>query len=103
MAGGSADAILRDIQNDLLENPGHGKVVKGLGGIRKARSANPRRGKGKRGGFRCLYLYVEDRNHVHLLFLLDKDEQEDLTPAERAIVHAMVAAIRKEKGHHVEA
>lgn len=103
VAGGSADAVLRDIENDLLKNPERGKVVKGLGGIRKARTGNPSRGKGKRGGFRCLYLYLKDRSHIHLLHLLDKDEQEDLTTAERTVLRAMVLEIRKEKGHHVEA
>jgi hypothetical protein len=32
-------------------------MVPGLGGVRKVRI--PGRSKGKRGGFRCLYLYLE--------------------------------------------
>jgi len=35
---------------------------------------NPARGKGKRGGYRYLHLYLERRAHIHLLFLLDKGE-----------------------------
>lgn len=90
LAGASADAVLANIQGDLLENPQRGSVVRGLGGIRKARVADPSRGKGKRGGFRYFFLYLEHRSHIHLLFLLGKDEQEDLTTAERAILREMV-------------
>ena len=42
-----------------------------------------------------MYLYLEHRHHVHLLYLLDKDEQEDLTTAERARLREMVAQIRR--------
>jgi len=83
LAGDSADEVLDGIQEDLLKNPERDPVVKGLGGIRKARTSNPTRGKGKRGGYRYLHLYLERRNHLHLLLLLDKDEQEDLTNEER--------------------
>ena len=75
--------VLSAIQGDLLDNPERGRVVQGLAGIRKARAADPGRGKGKRGGFRYLYLYVIRKNHIHLLHLFDKDEQEDLHASER--------------------
>ncbi|MFY9688399.1 MAG: hypothetical protein WAJ86_00570, partial [Candidatus Acidiferrales bacterium] len=84
-----ADDILRGIQNDLLRNPERGEVVRGLGGIRKARAANPGRGKGTRGGYRYLHLYLERRDHIHLLFLLDKDEQEDLDTEQRKSLRRM--------------
>ena len=58
LAGDSADEVLRGIQADLLENPEKGSIVQGLGGIRKARAANPARGKGKRGGYRYMHLYL---------------------------------------------
>jgi len=52
----AADELLRLIQGALEEKPDRGAMVRGLGGVRKARMANPGRGKGKRGGYRCLYL-----------------------------------------------
>ncbi|PYT79650.1 MAG: hypothetical protein DMG40_14955 [Acidobacteria bacterium] len=57
-----------------------GTWSQGLGGIRKARAANPARGKGKRGGYRYLflYLYLEHTQHIQLL-----DEQEDLDDTQR--------------------
>ena len=65
-----------------------------LGGLRKDRIANPARGKGKRGGFRYLYLYLKARNHIHLLFLLDKGEQEDLTAEQQKDIRALVAQLK---------
>jgi hypothetical protein len=55
----------------------------GLGGVRKARLANPTSGKGKCGGYRYLYLYLETKQHIHLLVLLDKNEQEDASEEQR--------------------
>jgi hypothetical protein len=94
MAGDSAGGVLEQIQTDLLGNPAKGSVVPGLGGIRKARASHPGRGKGKRGGFRYLYLYLERRGHIHLLYLLDKGEQEDLTEDQRRALRRMVAELK---------
>lgn len=95
LAGAAADEVLREIQGDLLQNPQKGDVVRGLGGIRKARVANPGRGKGKRGGFRYLHLYLEHRGHIHLLYPLDKDEQDDLSEEQRRELRRMVADLRR--------
>jgi hypothetical protein len=94
LAGDSADNVLRQIQDDLLQNPERGSIVKGLGGIRKARMSNPARGKGKRGGYRYLHLYLEHRAHIHLLFLLDTGEQEDLSREQRKALRRMVAGLK---------
>jgi len=50
--GGAADELLRAIQEELMKKPDRGDMVPGLGGVRKARIANPGRSKGKRGGYR---------------------------------------------------
>jgi len=91
LAGMSALEVL------LLKNPARGNLVQGLGGIRKARCSNPTRSKGKRGGYRYLFLYLEKRDHLHLLYLLDKDEQEDLSNDERKVLRALVAEIKETK------
>jgi hypothetical protein len=95
LAGDSAGDVLSAIQDDLLANPQRGSLVQGLGGIRKARTGNPGRGKGKRGGFRYWYLVLERRDHIHLLILLDKDEQEDLDSEERSTLRRMVAELKR--------
>jgi hypothetical protein len=94
LAGDSAGDVLAKIQAELLQNPVRGPLVQGLGGIRKARAANPGRGKGKRGGLRYLYLVLENRRHIHLLFLLDKGEQEDLNADERKALRGMVEELK---------
>ncbi len=94
LAKETSNSVLTNIQGALLDDPARGDIVKGLGGIRKARVSNPGRGKGKRGGFRYMYLYLERRKHIHLLFLFDKDEQEDLTAAQRAFLKQLVDRIK---------
>ena len=94
LAGETERDVLEQIQSDLLKNPTRGAVVEGLGGIRKARSANPSRGKGKRGGYRYLFLYLEHKQHIHLLLLFDKDDEADLSKEERRLLRNLVHKIR---------
>ena len=96
IAGDAADELLRAMQAQLAREPGRGAMVPGLGGVRKVRIAG--RSKGKRGGYRCLYLYLEKRQHVHLLVLLAKNEQADATPEQRSQIRAWVAEIKKATG-----
>jgi mRNA-degrading endonuclease RelE of RelBE toxin-antitoxin system len=49
------DEAYRALQNELMQNPEAGDVIEGTGGLRKVRQADPRRGKGKRGGLRVIY------------------------------------------------
>jgi hypothetical protein len=79
LAKDHADDVLLEIQGDLLANPKRGKVVEGTAGVRKARVANPARGKGKSGGFRYLYFYIEQEGQIFLLMIFSKNEQNDLT------------------------
>ena len=102
LAGASALDVLNSIQTDLLKNPLRGDLVQGLGGIRKARCSNPARGKGKRSGFRYLFLYLEGRSQIHLLYLLDKDEQEDLLTDERKSLQAWVSEIKRSRGGQIQ-
>ncbi len=93
LAGEAADEVLRELQKVLLRDPARGDVVRGLGGIRKARSANPGRGNGTRGGYRYVHRHLEHRDHIELLFLFEKDEQEDWSEKERKALPRMVAEI----------
>lgn len=49
------DQAYAAFQNQLMANPEEGKVMPGCG---KARLADPKRRKGKRGGARVIYLHV---------------------------------------------
>lgn len=83
LAGDKADEVLMSIENDLLKDPEKGKVIQETGGVRKARAADPTRGKGKRGGFRYMYYYVERDDQILLLLIFGKDEQDDLTAKQK--------------------
>lgn len=44
-----------------------------------------------------MFLYLKDRNQIHLLYLLDKDEQEDLSADERKVLRAWVSETKRSR------
>ena len=78
------------IQADLLENPKCGDVIKGCGGARKARVADARGSKGKSGGFRYIYLYLEKAETIYLFMLYPKNEKSDLSGDERKFLASLI-------------
>ena len=71
------DEQYRVLQNELADNPEAGDVMPGTGGFRKVRWADPRRGKGRRGGLRIIYNYFLSDQQIWLVTLYDKDEAKD--------------------------
>ena len=98
LAGGGADVAPRSGFRSSSPWIALNTSVPGLGGVRKARLANPRRGKGKRGGYRHLYPYLERKQHVHPLILLDKNEQEDASEEQCKQMREWAAQIKKGSG-----
>ena len=78
-----SDDEYRKLQNRLATTPELGDVMPGTGGFRKLRWADPRRGKGRRGGLRVIYYYFRREQQIWLMTLYDKDEASDLTPDEK--------------------
>jgi hypothetical protein len=78
-----ADDVLANIENDLLQNPERDDLIQGTGGIRKSRAADPSRGKGKRSGLRYMYYYIEQDGQILLLMIFSKNEQDNLTAAQK--------------------
>jgi len=76
------------LQDALAANPQHGDVMPGTGGVRKIRWADPRRGKGRRGGLRIIYFYFESEQQIWLMTLYGKDEAADLTAKEKKTLKA---------------
>jgi len=97
LAKDHADDVLLEIQNDLLENPKRGPVVEGTGGVRKSRAADPSRGKGKSGGFRYLYYYIERDGQIFLLMVFSKNEQDDLTKPQKKILAGLIKELKETK------
>jgi hypothetical protein len=69
--------------------------LKGWAEYARLARRNPTRGKGKRGGYRYMHLYLKHRDHIHFFFLLDKDEREDLTTEQRRNLRLMVAELKR--------
>lgn len=84
------DEGLRALQTVLLENPEAGDVIEGTGGLRKLRRADPRRGKGKRGGLRVIYFWWDGRRQFWLFTLYDKNEMDDLSAKEKKLLKDML-------------
>jgi hypothetical protein len=77
------DDEYRQLQCQLANNPELGALMPGTGGLRKLRWADPRRGKGRRGGLRIIYYYFFADRQIWLMTLYDKDESSDLTQKEK--------------------
>lgn len=94
---------LYTIQADLLADPERWPVIKGTGGARKGRVADPQDSRGKSGGFRYIYLYLERRGRIFLLLFFSKNQQANLSPEQVKQVAAAVERIKEaNKGNEEE-
>jgi len=87
-----SDDEYRELQDRLASAPELGDVIPGTGGFRKLRWADPRRGKGSRGGLRVIYYYFQGDQQIWLMTLYDKSEASDLTPRERQALKSAIEA-----------
>ena len=71
-----------------------GDEIPGTGGVRKLRYATG--GRGKSSGVRVIYYFFDDVNPVLALFLYGKNEQGNLTPAEKKLATSLAAAMKAE-------
>lgn len=76
----------------LSEFPLAGDEIPGTGGVRKLRFAAS--GRGKRGGARIIYYYLDDSMPLYALLAYAKNDQGDLTPDEKRAVSGLAAAIK---------
>ena len=85
---------LQLLQIELLANPNKGDLMVGTGGARKVRMG--RKGSGKSGGYRVMYLDLSHAGVTYLIYLFDKGEPDNLTAPQKAWVKSMVEAIKAE-------
>jgi mRNA-degrading endonuclease RelE of RelBE toxin-antitoxin system len=69
--------------------------------LRKLRFAPERWRRGKSGGIRVCYAYLEAYKIVILIIAYSKRAQDDLTPAERKAIKALLEKVEKQL--HVQA
>lgn len=76
----------------LAENPLAGDEIEGTGGVRKLRFAVP--GRGKRGGARIIYYYLDDEFPLYALLAYPKNAKTDLTPDEKKAARKFVLKLK---------
>ncbi|HEU4456747.1 MAG TPA: hypothetical protein VFR81_27005 [Longimicrobium sp.] len=81
---------LRELQNQLVDNPRLGVLDPGTCGLRKIRMRDRTRRQGKSFGVRVHYLYVQHRRTIYLLNIYAKDEQDSLTPDQKKKLCAII-------------
>ena len=83
-----SDEEYRQLHQDLLVQPDKGDVVKNGGGIRKVRCAQGN--KGKSGGIRVIYYWVNEDHKIFFLLAYPKSVKDTLTDKETAILRQLV-------------
>ena len=86
------DNAYSELQQALAANPDAGEVMPGTGGFRKMRWADPRRGKGKRGGLRVIYYYLTEDYQIWMFTIYDKHEVTDLTARQKQVLKQAIQA-----------
>jgi len=90
------DTVYARLQQLLMADPDSGMVMPGCGGLRKLRVADAKRGKGKRGGTRVIYLYVPEAMRFYMIDVYAKDEQEDIPAADKKLFRRIADEIKAE-------
>ncbi|MGB7334476.1 MAG: type II toxin-antitoxin system RelE/ParE family toxin [Salaquimonas sp.] len=76
----------------LAENPLSGDEIPGTGGVRKVRFAAS--GRGKRGGVRIIYYYLDDTIPLYALLAYAKNAKTDMSADEKKSVSALTSALK---------
>ena len=82
----------RELIDFLAHNPLAGDEIPGTGGVRKVRFAAS--GRGKRGGARIIYYYLDETIPLYALLAYAKNDQGDMTPDQERAVSVVAAAIK---------
>ena len=82
------DEQYRLLQLHVVADPVAGALIPGSGGLRKIRMGVA--GRGKRGGARVIYYWVNEKSQIYMLLAYAKNEQDDLTPGQLATLRALV-------------
>jgi len=84
-----------EVRDAIASNPERHPVIPGTGGLRKARWS--RQGKGKSGGVRVIYYCWISDDEVYLLHIYSKNEQVDMSAADRRVAKAFVEELKSAK------
>ena len=82
------DDEYRELQTVLINRPTAGQVIVGSGGLRKIRWTM--RGKGKRGGVRVIYYWIDLQERVLMPYIYPKSERDDLSQSQLKALRKIV-------------
>lgn len=85
---GYTDKDLRTLENELLNNPKAGKVIRGTGNLRKYRFALPNQGKSS--SIRVCYVDFVIQETIYLITVYSKKEKDNLSKAERNNIKKLI-------------
>lgn len=91
-----SDVERQSIAVELAADPTCGDLVVGGSGIRKVRAAL--QGSGKSGGVRVMYYYHNPSFPIFLLTLFAKNEKDNLSDSEKAVLAKVGKAIAERYG-----
>ena len=82
------DDEYRTLQEELIIQPDKGDLIRHGGGIRKIRHGQ--QSKGKSGGIRAIYYWIDSENTIFFLLAYPKSSQDNLTDQQTAILRKLV-------------
>jgi len=96
----AADDCMNDDEREnfidwIARHPLKGDRVAGTGGMRKVRWGT--RGRGKSGGLRVLYYYMDDQAPLYLITVWNKSNKLSLTDSEKAELKKLAKAIKSQR------
>ena len=87
------DTSYAEFQKELLRQPEKGGVMQHARGLRKVRLRLP--GRGKSGGARVIYLYLERHDTIVFFYVYTKAKSENLTADQLKRLRNAVAVINQ--------
>ena len=89
------DDEYRLLQESLIKKPDIGAIIKGSGGLRKARWKLD--GKGKSGGVRFIYYWVNADDQILMMYIYQKSKLENLTLEQIAQLRKAIEKWKKDE------
>jgi len=80
------------LRKHLKDNPNIAPIIQGTGGARKMRWA--KKGKGKSGGIRILYLYRGKQGDIFLLLAFAKSDQGNLNKNQKKMIKTLIDKLK---------
>lgn len=88
------DTLLERVQDELKKNLEAGPIIEGTAGARKLRVG--KKGSGKSGGYRVIYVDVPRIETTYLLTIYDKRIRENISQETKIAIRALVKKLKGE-------